>query len=296
MSTIAATAELVWGYTMADIDRIAWVAVRKRAFGQKVLIDEEERYNLAWEAIVDCLYSWPYTSGSPEFHDLFRAGLHAVTRADSGYHRHFGIATPSSPPVNFTKFWVTICRSDGTHSDFTDKLCETIALPRALAVLSLDEYEAIVTLAAFNNSATAAAKALGVNYKTFTKRVRKARSAILEVWFEGETPVRSKPNSGPQCRAGHPRAKDGIRTPKGDWRCRRCELRSERLNRTRAGTKAVLDLAPDPEPVLTFAAAPPEEPDALRTAANTCWCGLAFGHDWPHKTEGAPHPRLSAAG
>lgn len=22
-----------------------------------------------------------------------------------------------------------------------------------------------------------------------------------------------------------------------------------------------------------------------------CWCGLAFGHDWPGKADGKPHPR-----
>lgn len=30
----------------------------------------------------------------------------------------------------------------------------------------------------------------------------------------------------------------------------------------------------------------------LRTlACPGCWCGLAFGHDWPGKAEGSPHPR-----
>lgn len=29
-------------------------------------------------------------------------------------------------------------------------------------------------------------------------------------------------------------------------------------------------------------------------AAPGCWCGLPFGHDWPGKSDGAPHPRGDA--
>lgn len=35
------------------------------------------------------------------------------------------------------------------------------------------------------------------------------------------------------------------------------------------------------------------DPDPARgvIAAGGCWCGEDHGHDWPGKTEGAPHPR-----
>lgn len=26
-------------------------------------------------------------------------------------------------------------------------------------------------------------------------------------------------------------------------------------------------------------------------AGDGCWCGEPFGHDWPGKADGAPHPR-----
>lgn len=30
-------------------------------------------------------------------------------------------------------------------------------------------------------------------------------------------------------------------------------------------------------------------------AGDGCWCGEPFGHDWPGKADGAPHPREQAA-
>lgn len=33
---------------------------------------------------------------------------------------------------------------------------------------------------------------------------------------------------------------------------------------------------------------------AIRVMAGVnlgCWCGQSYGHDWPGKSEGAPHPR-----
>jgi len=30
---------------------------------------------------------------------------------------------------------------------------------------------------------------------------------------------------------------------------------------------------------------------AVPLAGSGCWCGEPWGHDWPGKEEGAPHPR-----
>jgi hypothetical protein len=35
----------------------------------------------------------------------------------------------------------------------------------------------------------------------------------------------------------------------------------------------------------------PRAPDWPVLHCNGCWCGSEFGHDWPGKADGAPHPR-----
>lgn len=293
MSYVAETATLVYGYTMGEIDRIARAAIRRHSALYRTFVDSRDRDNIAWDAVVERLYTWPYTATPPVFFDLYTAAWDALNRASNAQNHHYGIPITGAQAPNFTKFWISARRNEGP-SDFTERLCETIALPSALAVLSVDEYDAIVTLAAFNGANAAAAQALGWKYGTFTTRTDAARKAIREVWFEGETPVqRTREDKDVECKYGHSRAEHSYRERNGQWRCRKCHKLSGRRARARED-RVEIDLTPDPPAVLTFAPAPDEDPDVLRTAFNTCHCGLPFGHDWPHKDEGAPHPATAA--
>lgn len=313
MTSVAQIATLAYGYSMADIDRIANAAARRHRSTRRSFTDRDDHPNIAWDAIVDRLYSWPYTATSPVFFDLFTAALDALRRAEQAQTHHYGIPVAGEEAAHFTKYWSSVGGWSKTTrrrkstwvegaGDFTDHICEALALPRALAVLSADEYDAIATLAAFNNSNAAAAQALGWKYGTFTTRTDAARKAIKEVWFEGETPVRkSLANKDLECKAGHSRAEHGFREVNGQWRCRVCTKLKVRRARARQGGRVSVDLTPDPPEVLTFAPAPAEGtvPAGARTSvtngevvigSTACWCGLHAGHDWPHKTEGAPHP------
>lgn len=199
----------------------------------------------------------------------------------------------------------------GAKPDWTDAIVERMALPRALATLTPNQYEALVTVAAFMRHAdeqyadgggTALAQAatfMGLNYVAVKKRVHAARKRIMAVWFESETPPgETKKEQGGKCRFGHSRAEHGYRNTAGEWACRICHRAAERRRRARGvrydTTPKQLEIVDEQPTPLTFAPPPDLDPDEIPTAATTCWCGLLAGHDWPDKDEGAPHPRDAA--
>jgi len=230
MSTVAETATLAWGYTMADIERLANRAVGRHGLSHRM--DYSDRHDVAWHAIVEELYTTPEL---PAPYRLITAGLRALDREISDYRHHHGIITDGFAP-KYERYWrpVTHPQTDG----FTDRLIEVLALPAALSVLSPEQYEAIVTLAAFDNAMQDAADAVGMKYHGFYYRVQAARAKIKEVWFEEETPVGSKPTAphsdAGTCRSGHPRAEHGRQLPSGIWECRTCKNAAARRRRARA--------------------------------------------------------------
>lgn len=234
MSVIAETAELVWGYTMADVDRAARVAVRKHDYSRS--LDDEDRADCAWHAVVTELYS---RDDPPTFHDLLQAAFTALSREVSEHRRHHGITAEGMAP-KFERYWLPVKfeRTDG----FSDRICETIALRDALGVLTGDQYEALSTLAAFDNAAGAAAEALGLKYHGFMYRVYSGREKIKAVWFDEETPVVSKA-TGDTCRVGHARGEHGRRLPDGRWECVRCKRAASRRRAARSRGEVAGDAA-----------------------------------------------------
>lgn len=215
MSTLAQTAELVWGYTMADVDNLAWGAIKRNP--RAAFIDTEERYAAAWHAIVVALYD---NDDSPTFHELLMAGLRALDemRKEEAHHHGRAAGTHNGEAPNFVTYW----RAQEQPSDgFSDHLTEVLALPAVLGVLTPEQYEAITTLAMYDNDITAAANALGLTYGRFYKRVHAARRKIKEAWFGDETPIQ-RGNPADTCRSGHPRARFGEQLTNGTWRCRKC--------------------------------------------------------------------------
>lgn len=233
MSAVAETATVAHGYTMADLDRIAWRAVRKNRSGA---LDPEDKHYAAWHGVIDELFA---TNDAPTPYELLVAGLKALDRAVQSEARHHGSPTFDGQDWHnaprFSQYWLPVRQpqSDG----FTDRLVEVVALPAALSVLSAEQYEAIVTLAAFDNDMQAAADAIGMKYHGAYYRVQSARKLIKEVWFEGETPAGSKPTSSDEtgtCRSGHSRAEHGVRQPSGVWLCRMCARNFQRRSAARS--------------------------------------------------------------
>ena len=301
MSSIAATAELVWGYSMARIDRLADEAARKTSGGPGRLLDPVDAREEAWSGIVDLLYLTPekpsewslVDAGARAIDDLVRINLR-----DQGLRPIKGQGGGYEEAPRFNAFWVHIV---GAKPDWTDAIIERMALPKVLGVLTPAQYQAVAALAA-HGSIAKAANALNIEYAALKHRVNAGRKKMLEAWFDDETPhTTSKADPSVKCRYGHSRAKHGFRNAAGVWACHVC-LRAAARRRRAAGGKealAVVDV-PKPSPQLFPArSAATSEPVGVRhnrpgggvvLGSSACWCGEPVGHDWDGRDTGAPHP------
>lgn len=225
MTNIAETAELVWGYSMADIERIAWHAVGRHYYSGSM--DNSDRFDCAWHEIVLKLYS---SEEAPTSHELFRAAYAGLNREVSAHQRHHGRPMDDSCSPSFNRYWLPVKydRSDG----FSERIVEAMSLRDALSVLTGDQYEALSTLAAFDNAAKPAAEALGLTYSTFIHRVHAGREKVTRVWFGDETPP--KRAVGRTCKAGHLRSEYGKQRTNGAWECLQCRRIADRRYKRKA--------------------------------------------------------------
>jgi hypothetical protein len=231
--SIAQQATLVHGWTLADVNRAAGIAVSKHRFSGT--FDFEDRLDCAWHGVVVELYT---RTDPPTFHELLRAGIDELNKEVGSYRRTYGRPDGDGPTTpNFKRYWLPVMRQKHYSDDgFTERLCEHIALRDALSVLTPEQYEALVALAAFDNHAPSAANALGLTLHQFRARVDRGRAAIKVVWFEGETPP-ARPKKGKNattCLHGHSRAEYGRQRPSdGAWTCKKCDNASLRRSAQR---------------------------------------------------------------
>ena len=235
---VAEVAEVRWGYTMDDIDRLA-----RRVFNRtrkSYLYDHADRLGAAWFGIVEHLFE---TVEKPTERELIQAGTSRVSMESNANRTFYGInADLNDEGPRFTMYW----RTSGERTDgFSDRIADRESLPRVLEVLNLDLYEAIVTLAAYGNMGEAA-KALGISYNVFHKRITRARSKLIEAWYAPEHPP-TKPNGyGDTCRAGHSRAEHTYRNVDGANVCRICSRTAARKSYyRRKGVEMPDELAED---------------------------------------------------
>lgn len=222
--SVAHQATLVHGWTLADVNRAAGIAVSKHRFSAS--IDFEDRIDCAWHGVVVELYT---RADPPTFHELLRAGIDELNKELGNYRKQYGRPDEDGPTTpNFRRYWLPPIRQKHWCDDgFSERLCEHIALRDALAVLTPEHYEAIVTLAAFDNVGARAAEALGMDYKVFMSRIYRARKAMAKVWYDDETPPPRNPHGPDTCMRGHSRAEHGKRRPSdGVWVCLECDRAS----------------------------------------------------------------------
>lgn len=230
MTNIAETAELVWGYSMADINRIARIAVSKHRYSHA--LDWDDRLAAAWHGIVVELYG---RSDPPTFTELLHCGIDEIGRDHAARNQLLGRPNADGQSsVSFVRYWGVrpsstplspkrISFDDG----FSEQLCEHMALHDVLGVLTGLQYEALVALAAFDNDGPRAARSLGIKMTQFNNRLFQARVAIKRAWFDDETPP--KRQTGTTCRSGHSRAKHGQYRPSDkSWHCLECKRRTSR--------------------------------------------------------------------
>lgn len=231
MSEVAEIATVAHGYTMADINRIARIAVSKHRFSQS--LNWDDRIESAWHGIVEELCS---RADPPSFTELMHKGIDQISRDQDRRHQFLGRpdADGQSSP-NFTRYWGErpsalrpLSKKRLSFDDgFSERLCENMSLKHVLSVLTPAQYEALVTLAVFNNDRIRAAESLGLSIKAFGSRLYTGREAIKKVWFEDETPP--KREAGVTCRSGHLRSEHGLYREKyAQWTCLECKRAAAR--------------------------------------------------------------------
>jgi hypothetical protein len=239
MSALSETAEVAWGYTLADIDRLAQSAERLARRWGSFALDVVDREETAWHGVAKALF----TLDSPTETDLIHAGAQAVRDDAAAYLRLYGVARDGDKGPHFTTYWLPPRKSLGDDG-FSDHFCELASLPSALATLTPTEYQALITLAAFDNDTDMAARALGIDIRALHTRVNRARKRFKAAWFDGETPPSNR-GTNTACRAGHLRTEHGFKNKAGAWCCRACQRRNQRdfARKKREERRALRDVA-----------------------------------------------------
>ncbi|MFI6522187.1 hypothetical protein ACIBF1_42025 [Spirillospora sp. NPDC050679] len=179
---------LRFGFSMNDLEQIAWKAVGWDRATRGM--DRSDRYETAWFAVVDRLYSAPEPV---ERGELLSAAIHALLAMNSddvrtrGFNQRVGkTAGPHSAP-QFARYWLGT-RQATTEPAFVVNLIDRMALRQVFACLTPPQRAALLALALHQDYARAA-ESLGLSGSAFTSRLERARERFLTLWHEHETPA-----------------------------------------------------------------------------------------------------------
>lgn len=233
MSTVAETATLVHGFTMADLDRAAGIAANLH---RSSFLSFDDRYETAWMAIAEHLYA---NAVLPD-RNLVQVGNAAISQARNDEMRHGGVTRSGETAPRAQNYW----RAVAGEESFAERVIERVALRQALATLTPQEYEALVALAALGDQLSAAAY-IGISRAQFQRRLKAARFKINVVWVAPETPRDLSPgNSDKECRYGHELEGDNLYiSSEGRRRCRTCRRRDATAGTRRRMAAKVVEVA-----------------------------------------------------
>lgn len=222
MSTLANTALLRAGYSMADLDRLATIAARRHGGAA----DMADKYDTAWHGIAELLYA---SETDPTESELLFAAVRALqefaaeNRREHGRSHRHGYEYGSAP--RFATYW----NERVVTPDHAEPTAERLGLPQALATLTGEQYDAIAAVAALDSLA-AAADALGITYAQLLRRFYAAREQVRVVWFEHETPRTTKATED-ACGSGHAKSEHQRTGPTGHTYCKECQRLAKRRRR-----------------------------------------------------------------
>lgn len=177
--------EIRHGYNLADLDRLAGIAV---AAAWSRAMDYTDRYDAAWHAVAEKLYT---STEPPSGWDLKQAGVRAVNRIAQDHGRHWGHDRRNpgggyEAARAFLKYWELDRRCHGSPEG---GVIDAVALWQIWWTLS-PNHRAVLLALAVHGDQQAAADALGKTYGTVGSHLKNARRAFLALWHEGETPSR----------------------------------------------------------------------------------------------------------
>lgn len=177
--------QLCHDYTLADVDRLTRVAVFSVG---RLASDARDRYDAAWYAITEHLYT---VEAPPGPGDLIWVGRTAIYDEIRDYRHHHGFFKsdyhngPGSSPA-FWRYWWPVTWAVPSRENV---IVERMALWQILDVMHPVRREAIIALATFDTY-DRAAMALGISYRAFVIRLNHARADFRALWHEGEAPSR----------------------------------------------------------------------------------------------------------
>jgi hypothetical protein len=187
---VAAT-ELRHGYTLADINKLTMIAVYRDHWHRGMEL--HERQELAWSAIVECLYS---QDEPPSRHVLIQAAQVAIdlaVRTDRSTH---GLSVQNSyaksgnnafaEMPNFWRYWwIQAGHSNGPEERVVDRL----ALWQIWTELA-PRFQRVLLALATHDDHNLAAQSLGITRSAYQTMLCEARRAFYALWHEGEEPSR----------------------------------------------------------------------------------------------------------
>jgi len=173
------------GYTVADVQRLARVAILARARSLRPTVATYPQiHGEACGLIVIYLYE---QADRPAEVELLRAvdrGFSAATEKDLSFRGRPRSGDYGTAP-RFAKYWMDFATSMSASPE--DRVVDHIAVRQILAHLSPARREPIIVMAATGDR-DLAAEALGITRSQFTTRLTKARAAFRALWHEGEMP------------------------------------------------------------------------------------------------------------
>lgn len=219
--------EVLHGYTLADLDRLARRVVTAH-LGWWSAGDRHDQYETAWSGIAEHLCT---ASEVPKPSDLTAAGTAALDREVKASKRHHGATRAGGIGPRYAAYWY-----EPPAEPWEDRLVDWIAISQILQAVPATGLQALGALASAPDRA-AAAEAVGVSERALSTRLSRARKVCREHWFAPEIapPMKQPPSPGrmptrDQCDAGHALTPDNIMwmAPKKPGRprygrCRACE-------------------------------------------------------------------------
>lgn len=187
------TANLWHGYSLDDLHQATLEALRADRW--LTSRDFDERYAAAWHAIAERLC---ISEGSAAHRELLDAGVmasHAVVRqADQSHGRtRYGARGP-----NFGRYWDAVAARSQPNQEDVLTLRALVQIVNALTGPQREALNAYVE----TGDKQAAAERLGLSPTGYSKRLRQARKAAQELWFEHETAPQLARNRRPGARNG----------------------------------------------------------------------------------------------
>lgn len=235
------------GYTLRDLHDITSVAARLTRVTK--MRDYRERWDMAWEGVIDTLYA--DSDQPPSRTNLIYAGRAALGLESHRVMRQRGYADDRDPSSTgptlprFLAYW-----SGRGISPLEERSVERVAIWQVVNTLRPILRDAVDAFADCGDYELAAQQ-LGIEHRALRARLTKARRQVLALWHEGETPAPQRIDKrvsvaggelDTHCHAGHEWSLDNTR-----WRPRRINSRirmerdcraCERIRRARTRARA----------------------------------------------------------